>query len=68
MQQGSKKGHPTRWGHQPNLFANVAPTFPRIDLFRGGRGRKKEGDQILLPLARHLEEGRGTTIFELPRL
>ena len=24
--------------------------------------------QILLPSARHLEEGRGTTILELPRL
>ena len=24
--------------------------------------------KILLPSARHLEEGRGTTIFELPRL
>ena len=28
------------------------------------RGMKK----ILLPSARHLEEGRGTTILELPRL
>ena len=25
-------------------------------------------NKILLPLARHLEEGRGTTIFELPRV
>ena len=27
-----------------------------------------QGEKILLPSARHLEEGRGRTIFELPRL
>ena len=35
--------------------------FPRNDL-------NSISKKILLPSARHLKEGRGTTIFELPRL
>ena len=32
-----------------------------------GKSIKKSLSEILLPSARHLEEGRGTTILELPR-